>query len=196
MVFSRYARFDVIDANKNISTISPRNSNIMRYFVLELLLVFNISTIVSHGQSKSAHHVDTSTYVVFKYSEKNDLFFGKSDHFRPTTLSTSEVDEMESLVVSAYQRLVKELPTNYSSLKALSVYKRQYVAIINGKGQKEIWICFFCDVPENWRKNEVLVEDGGACYLRLWINLTLRKASKLFDNAVAMNCTVTELNHD
>ena len=173
------------DRCKIILTILPLNSIIMRYFIRLLLLVSSISTTVAHGQSKSRHHVDTSTYVVFKYSGKSDLFFGKSDHFRPTTLSTSEVDEMESLVDSAYQRLVKELPPNYFSLKALSGYKRQYVATINGKGQKEIWIGFFCDVPENWRKNEVLVEDGGACYLRLWVNLTLRKASKLFDNAEA-----------
>jgi hypothetical protein len=97
----------------------------------------------------------------------------------------AEVDDMESLVDSAYQRLVKELPANYQSLHALSAYKRQYVAAINGKGQKEVWIGFYCQVPKDWRKSKILVEDGGACYLRLWINLTLRKSSKLYDNGVA-----------
>jgi hypothetical protein len=88
----------------------------MRYSSRLLLIVAFFST-AAHGQSKSVHYVDTSTYVVFKYSEKSDFFFGRSDHFRPTTLSMAEVDDMESLVDSAYQRLVKELPANYQMEK-------------------------------------------------------------------------------
>lgn len=157
----------------------------MRYFLRLILLVICISTTIAHGQNKFSNHVDGLTYVVFKYRQKSDIFFGKSDHFSPTTLSSSEVDDMESLMDSAYQRLLKELPSNYLGLKPLSAYKRQYVAAINGKGQKEVLIGFYCDAPKGWRKSEILVMDGGACYLRLWVNLTIRKASELFDNGVA-----------
>ncbi|HET6256533.1 MAG TPA: hypothetical protein VFE32_20830 [Puia sp.] len=166
----------------------------MRHSLWLFLLVTCISNSVARGQGKDSHHLDTSTYVILKYRPRvitkrglsGDFYFNDTAHqLRPTTLSTSEVDGIEPLVDSAYQYLVKELPANYSSLHPLSVYKRQYVAVINSKSQKEVWIHFFCDVPEGWRKSEIIIQDGGACYLCLWINITLRKASKLFDNGVA-----------
>jgi hypothetical protein len=39
--------------------------------------------------------------------------------------------------------------------------------------------------PEDWREREILVEDCGACYLVLRLNLTLRKASELMANGVS-----------
>jgi hypothetical protein len=157
----------------------------MRYLLRLFLLTACISSTAAHGQTKSARHVDPSRYVVFKFDKTNDFVFMNSDHARPTTLSPSEVDDMESLVDSAYQQLLKNLPANYQGLKHLSAYKRQYVAIINGKGQKEVRINFFCDAPKDWRKNVIIVEDGGACYLQITINCTLRKASELIPNGVA-----------
>ena len=133
----------------------------------------------------SGHHVDTSAYVILQFDAKRDFFFQKPDDFSAATLSAAEVDEMEPLVDSAYRKLARELPINYPSLQRLSMYKRQYVAVINGKGQKEVWVNFFCEAPEYWRKGTVDVIDGGACYLHLFINLTLRTVSKLYDNAVA-----------
>jgi hypothetical protein len=133
----------------------------------------------------SSHHVDTSAYVILQFDAKRDYFFQKPEDFRAATLCAAEVDEMEPLVDSAYRQLAKELPTNYQSLQPLSMYKRQYVAVINRKGQKEVWVNFFCEAPEYWRRGTVDVVDGGACYLQLYINLTLRTASKLYDNAVA-----------
>lgn len=166
----------------------------MQHILRLFLLVTCISNSVARGQGKYSHHLDTSTYVILKYrpivmtkhSLSGDFYFNDTAHqLRPTTLSASEVDGIESLVDSAYQDLVKELAANYSTLHPLSDYKRQYVVVINSKGQKEVWIHFFCDAPEGWRKSEILIQDGGACYLRLWINFTLRKTSKLFDNGVA-----------
>jgi hypothetical protein len=133
----------------------------------------------------SGHHVDTSEYVILQFDAKRDFFFQKPEDYRAATLSAAEVDEMEPLIDSAYRRLGKELRTNYQSLQPLSMYKRQYVAVVDGKGQKEVWVNFFCEAPEYWRKGKVEVIDSGACYLHLFINLTLRTASKLHDNAVA-----------
>lgn len=156
----------------------------MRYFQWLLLLVISIPLAI-YAQNMPGKHVDTSNYVVLKYNPRFDVFFGKSDHLKPTNLSQSEVDNIEIFVDSAYQRLVGELPAKYQSLHPLSVYKRQYIPVINEKGQKEVWIGFLCKAPKDWRKGEIIVDDGGACYLRIWINLTLRKASKLYDNGVA-----------
>lgn len=154
----------------------------MRFFQCLFLIIASLP-FVTYGQTKpGSHHLDTSIYVVFKYHPNFDFYFGKSEHLRPTTLSASEVDDMEVLVDSAYQQLVKEHP---AFLHPLWEYKRQYIAVIDDKGQKEVWIGFYCDAPKGWRKSVILVLDGGACYLRLWINFTLRKTSKLFSNGVA-----------
>jgi hypothetical protein len=54
----------------------------------------------------------------------------------------------------------------------LENYKRQYVAYINSKGEKEIWINCFCDTNiEYWRKEIVFVLDGGKCFFNLKIKI-------------------------
>ena len=68
----------------------------------------------------------------------------------------------------------------------LSAYRRQYVAVINGKGQKEIWVNFFCATfNHDWKHHVVIVDDGGVCFFQLWINLTLKKAYDLIPNGAA-----------
>jgi len=55
----------------------------------------------------------------------------------------------------------------------LKKYKRQYIAVINSKGEKEVWVNCFCDTwKKNWRKELIFVLDGGNCYFNLKINLT------------------------
>ena len=59
---------------------------------------------------------------------------------------------------------------NYS----LNNYTRQYAGLINDKGQKILWINFFCDEPntkKDWKQSVVAVEDGGDCYFELKLNL-------------------------
>jgi hypothetical protein len=63
----------------------------------------------------------------------------------------------------------------------LDQYKRQYVPIINSKGEKEVWINFFCnDLHENyfgdldWKTDLIQVEDGGNCFFNIKINLTTK----------------------
>ncbi len=113
------------------------------------------------------------------------MVFTKSDNPSQQPFSPAEVDDMEPLVDSAYQQLFRKLPADYLGRKPLSAYKRQYVAIINGKGQKEVWIGFFCDEPETGGKPRIHGRGRRACYLRITINLTLRKASELMANGVA-----------
>lgn len=68
----------------------------------------------------------------------------------------------------------------------LTRYKRQYVAIINSKGEKEVWINCFCNTwDKNWKTNLIFVHDGGNCYFNLKINLTTRKYYELMVNGDA-----------
>jgi hypothetical protein len=82
--------------------------------------------------------------------------------YRPqaTSLSSSEVDEMENLVDSSYRAFYMENPS-LKMIALLSAYRRQYVAVINGNGQKEVWInLFYSPSINNWKHRMVIVDDG------------------------------------
>ncbi|TDO20945.1 hypothetical protein [Pedobacter duraquae] len=53
----------------------------------------------------------------------------------------------------------------------LKNYKRQYVAHINAKKQKEVWVNCFCSNEGNdeWKSKIIEVRDGGKCYFNLRI---------------------------
>lgn len=52
-------------------------------------------------------------------------------------------------------------------------YYRQYVAIINVAGEKEVWINCMCAIGSgNWKKQIIRTKNGGNCYFNLKINLT------------------------
>ena len=68
----------------------------------------------------------------------------------------------------------------------LTRYKRQYVAVINSKGEKEVWVNCFCRTHNsNWKKERVVVKDGGNCYFNLKINLTTVQYYELMVNGDA-----------
>jgi hypothetical protein len=104
---------------------------------------------------------------------------------KPTTLSMAEVNDMEQLIDSSYQDYNTHNPY-WQLVTPLSGYKRQYVAVINRQGQKEVWISFFCSYFDtDWKHHVLIVNDGGSCYFQLRINLSRRKASKLLPNGDA-----------
>ena len=65
--------------------------------------------------------------------------------------------------------------------------KRQYVPVINEKGEKEIWINFFCNdwKSDSWKTDLMIVNDGGNCYFNLKVNLTNKSYSELRINGYA-----------
>jgi len=68
----------------------------------------------------------------------------------------------------------------------LDNYNRQYVPVINDKGEKEVWINCFCETWDSDWKNEIIeVDDGGNCFFNLKINLTKEKYYDLMVNGVA-----------
>jgi hypothetical protein len=83
------------------------------------------------------------------------------------TPTESDIVEAESKLVTFLQQSQIRGSEKNRMLKDIKSYKRQYVGILI-KGEKEIFINFFCivDDPE-WTKHEVLVLDGGSCFFRV-----------------------------
>jgi hypothetical protein len=71
------------------------------------------------------------------------------------------------------RRIRKEDPTRTLRREDLVIdlknYKRQYVAHINSKKQKEVWVNCYCSNRDSdeWKFKPVLVSDGGKCYFNL-----------------------------
>ena len=153
-----------------------------RCLILFLTCLFPIA---ASCQTAAHSAVDTSVYAILNYDSSVARAMYKFNKVKPATLSIAEVNDMEQLIDSAFQDYNTHNP--YSQLAApLSGYKRQYVAVINRRGQKEVWINFFCsEFDTDWRHHVLLVNDGGSCYFHLRINLSSRKAGKIFPNGVA-----------
>jgi hypothetical protein len=146
----------------------------------------------------STYTVDTSIYAVLKFDTTYTWLFKNA---KPSSLTQTETEEIDSILkqcIDAYnpdqQLLFDTISTAHPeyNLKVgnfiinLSKYKRQYFPVINSAGQKEIWVNCFCnDFEKNWRKEMLIVKDGGNCYFSLVINLATKTFSRFIVNGDA-----------
>ena len=126
-----------------------------------------------------------STYVIFEYDSAEHWFFENSI---PTSLSDIELIEIEKIIDNAIylhnkkesERLAKinsKNPKNQMTETGSELHKegfmRQYVPVINVKGEKEVWINFFCFDwnSDYWKSKIMIVDDGGNCFYNIKVNL-------------------------
>ena len=66
-------------------------------------------------------------------------------------------------------------------------YKKQLVAALNDKGQKEVWINCFCYAgsDDRWKTEIIYAKDGGNCFFNFKINLTTNQFYDLVVNGEA-----------
>ncbi|GAB3846309.1 hypothetical protein GCM10028822_06180 [Hymenobacter terrigena] len=138
----------------------------------------------SKTELESQLELDTTTFAILPFAQKSDYLFPKS---KPAELSIKELLQVNDLLSKAvaeqnkaeendFQEIVKRFPEaakhreNY--FINLSRYRRQLIVVVNTKGEKEVWVNCFCNSGPNWRKEELVVDDGGNCYFNVKINLT------------------------
>ena len=149
--------------------------------------------------------IDTSRYVVLKFDTSRDNHLFKSVD-KPMNLSASEIAKIEMMIAkkvteynkteNAFQdsmnkKIYRKEPVNAVAFDNLihrpEKYYKQFLAIINPKGEKEVWVSCFCDKQDNtyWKKDWVNVDDGGSCYFQIKINLTNNTVLGFYVNGVA-----------
>ena len=136
-----------------------------------LFLIFSLFLSNSENRTKSnfSNHliqVDTSKYAILKPDSIPRYIFDKS--CKPADLSNEDIKKIDVLI----NNVVEKKSGNFH-IKPSKYYK-QLIAIINSKGEKEVWVNCICSLQNhaNWRKSIVFVLDGGPCYFNLKINLT------------------------
>lgn len=123
------------------------------------------------GQNSSNNHktnpnIDTSRIAIFNLDSEPWLrsWFEHSKAYLLTNADVRAINKIFQLLV-----ISNRIDTNYYH------YKRQYVPFIDKSGKRKVWVNCFCTGSyefKNWKKNIVLVDDGGRCYFNVILNVT------------------------
>lgn len=124
--------------------------------------------------------------------------------FHITSLNSSELNLVDSLMeafVTGYN--LTEAPKKQEAYEKghpkdtlkpadfsfdMKAYKKQYIAAINAKGEKEVWVNCFCKSIEkrieftDWRVLPVRASGGGTCFFNVKLNLSKKTYSDLHIN--------------
>ncbi|MBS1753075.1 MAG: hypothetical protein JST34_03410 [Bacteroidetes bacterium] len=164
-------------------------------------ILFSVLTIVSCGQTTTNNQtdttkvtmtpvqpVDTSLIAIIPFDKSRDWLFDKT--YSPSTLTKSDIEKIERLMTDCIDKYNNKLSSDNKQYFSIDLtkekYKRQYVAVINKNGDKEVWINCLCQTHGNdWKTSIIMVDDGGNCYFNLKINLTKDKCYDLGVNGHA-----------
>lgn len=148
-------------------------------------------------ESDRVNKAVTPEYVILKYDSTMHWLFKGS---KPAELNSSEIKEIELLLlkcINAYnpkqlkkfEKYNKENP-GYNISKThyiieLKKYDRQFIPVINKKGEKEVWVnCFCITSSKYWKKEIFQINDGGNCFFHLKINLSKKIYYNLSVNGI------------
>jgi hypothetical protein len=148
--------------------------------------------------SSSPLLIDTSIIVVIPFDTTQNWGFRNC---KPAYLTNDDLTKIDELIRECIDNYNTVQERQYDSISTknlspeidkknfiidLSRYKRQYITVINKKGEKEVWINCFCNTwDKNWREGLIIVMDGGNCYFNLKINLARREYYELMVNGDA-----------
>ena len=162
----------------------------MKNILILLILTINLTLF---GQTK----FDDSAIAILPYDSIQPWTFKNR---RQAELNRKDFKTIEGILNECIDNYNPEKERQFNEINAkhpeyklrkdnfiieLKNYKRQYIVATNLKGEKEIWINCFCNTNLNWKKDLVVVKDGGNCYFNLIINLTTGKYYNLSVNGDA-----------
>lgn len=141
----------------------------------------------SQGEYRQTNVIYDSTKTTIIPWNFNYVF--DSLNYKPASLSQSDIDEIEvsfMATIADYNSSLSPEHDEYRIDLDKEEYRKQLVAVVNSKGEKEVWVNCFCgNGGELWRTQIVVVFDGGPCYFDFKLNLTTKKVYDLTVNGVA-----------
>ncbi len=166
-------------------------------YFLTSLFVCSCSTFPGQSQTpktpekqksiSSVSPIDTSFYTIFRFKQSKNYYFDST--YAPAILTKVDLEKIEVILnnfVDNYNKEISDSTNPYYIIDLRKVkYKRQYIAVINHKGEKEVWINFLCIThSDDWKRKIIFVIDGGSCFFHLKINLTMEMCYDLFVNGL------------
>jgi len=177
----------------------------IRLFIIfaSVLNIYNIS----YGQSTVKNttttqneyiQIDTSIISILQYNTIQDFIFKNCKSINLSNEDLMTIENILKVCINNYnieqEKQFNELNEKHPEYKLdknnfiidLKNYRRQYFAIENINGEKEVWINCFCGLGnDNWKTKLIMVIDGGNCYFNLKINLTRSTFYELMVNGDA-----------
>ena len=109
--------------------------------------------------------------------------------YKPGSLSQNDLDQVEASLITTVVDYNNSLSPGHDDYKIdlnANQYRKQLVAVLNQKGEKEVWVNCFCDArDESWRTEIVVVFDGGPCFFSFKLNLATKRTYELMVNGFA-----------
>ena len=122
---------------------------------------------------KKILNTDDFTYTVIRFDKTYTWIFKNAE---PSDLTVEEIKETERLLLTCIEEYNREpyplkahpeykLDKNKFIID-LTQYKKQFIPVLNRKGEKEVWVNCFCEDNFNdWKQQIVKVQDGGKWFL-------------------------------
>ena len=167
-----------------------------------MLAFYLTGTLTSCGQSQSnkpekkmdtqppqAIQIDTEKTTIIPFDPVT-MRYPFDNAYKSAVLNQSDIHAIETLLVTCVADYNKSLKSG-RAYREIDLNKRNYreqlIAVVNAKGEKEVWVNCFCDTwgSDKWKREIVAVDDGGSCYFNFKINLTTKKAYDLRVNGEA-----------
>lgn len=161
-----------------------------------------LGTLTSCGQSQSSKpteemanqhpqpiQIDTEKTTVIPFAPATMKYLFSND-YKPVVLNQSDINAIETLLITGVADYNKSL-TSDRTYREIDLnkhnYRKQLMAVINAKGEKEVWVNCFCDTwgSDKWKREIMMVTDGGSCYFNVKLNLTTKKVYDLLVNGEA-----------
>ena len=169
-----------------------------------LISLFGLmSCLTNNKRNKSSEkinltQIDTSIIAILPYKA---ISFRKFEDCKAAELTMTDMGNIDALLRKCVDDYNPKAEKEYNDLKNknpnfgydiqhfildMKRYKRQYVAVTNNKGEKEVWVNCFCKAMyRDWKQQLIFVRDGGNCYFNLKINLTQNRYYDLYVNGVS-----------
>ena len=136
------------------------------------LFISLLISVASFGQPRNTppaktgkgSQIDTPTFTILPLSKA--YVFDKT--YTKATITKSEIETINKLI---RDKLKKVGYSNYQ----FEEYKKQFVAAIDKRGNKVVFVNAFCGTYDNWRTEFIDVLDGGTCVFQTTINLRSKK---------------------
>jgi hypothetical protein len=129
----------------------------------------------THYTYDTGPEIDTSYIAIIPFE-------GKSAFRNPSQLTSTDLKEIDKILLRFAEDYNKHILSSLSPnddkrnyLINLKDYKRQYTPTTNSKGEKEVLIYCICqNFNGSWKKERIVVLDGGKCYFMLKVNLSTK----------------------
>jgi len=115
-------------------------------------------------------------YVILAYEPNTQWFQLLFKNGTPADLTETDLENINKILQMATNHYNLNLEKSWKKDIDLSKYNRQYIAIINENGEKEVYVNCIKNRHvrnyEHWKKSFYLVLDGGSDFFNVKINLT------------------------